>query len=302
MFSRRYDSTVSFLALADTHSSTQKRKEERTGSHGKNMRFPTRPRRRCVSLLLAAAAVVAVSAVPLADPANDAGALKALGDAPTLAQLQLPLACLPRNYMVDEISLSLDHISELAASPACVEAASAGERLLSRLHERLYATQQGSTCPTQSLSWTDPFNTGAGGTLHSLVKPMLHNFARNLTMLTPAMPGWTGPECGNTMACFFQPLAPACEGTDPLRVEERKHSIMNPYSHAALGGDRTRIKVWGAAFTGEDPRADLHFAADLAEVEQRMPDVHNYINQNMVREARNPSANAPAPCLDPPAR
>ena len=201
--------------------------------------------------------------------------------------------------MVDEISLSLDQIAELAGSPACAEAAPAGARLLERLHGRLYATQQGSECSTQSLSWTDPFNTGAGGTLHSLVKPIMHNFAQNLTMLTPTMPGWTGPECGNTLACFFQTLAPACEGTDPLRVEERKQSITDPYSHADLTGGRTRIKVWGAAFTGEDPQADKHFAEDLNEVKQRMPDVRNYINQNMVRiyahARRLPPDDAPGP-------
>ena len=104
-----------------------------------------RPRRRRATLLLAAAAVVGVSAVPLANPADDAvldGALKALEDGgfelwrAYYRQLQLPLACLPRTFMVDETSLSLDQIAELAGSPACAEAAPAGARAPSESMQR----------------------------------------------------------------------------------------------------------------------------------------------------------------------
>ena len=143
-------------------------------------------------------------------------------------------------------------------------------------------------CDYQALAATEAFNTGFGGTMHGLVKPLMMSFARGLTMLTPAMPGWTGASCGFSMSCFFQPLAPSCEGTDPLKVEEQHGKLLGSGAVPNLN-----IKVWGAAFSGEDKESDVHFGPELAQIQQDSPWTFNFVNQNMVTFILSPRTPRP---------
>jgi hypothetical protein len=103
----------------------------------------------------------------------------------------------------------------------------------------------------------------------------MYKFAHNLTMLTPLMIGWSGKACGWTMACFFQTLAPACEGKDPMLVVHYRKRIRSKVL--------VKLKVWGTSFTGEDNAADMHFKDQLKLAQKTDPEIHNFVNQNMVR-------------------
>ena len=193
--------------------------------------------------------------------------------------LQVPLACLHKDYMTNHANLSVASVATIAHSHACRRDAIEGAELLSKLTGRLNSLQQSGSCgDDNALSETHVFDTGFGGTMHGLVKPLMYTFAHNLTMLSLAMPGWTGSECGWTMACFFQTLAPACEGTDPFRLREHRKE----HEHKI----KSKIKVWGTAFTGEDEHADKKFAQQLKDFQRASPETHNFVNQNMVRAAR----------------
>ena len=210
--------------------------------------------------------------------------------------LQVPLACLPKDFMTMATNLTLDDVTKLGTSPACHQATSEGKKLSNRLHSHLAKMQQGGgICRHEQLSTTEMFDTGFGGTMHSLVKPLMLNFARGLTMLTPRMPGWAGADCGNTMACFFQPLAPTCEGTDPLKVLQKHNELFLPGTES-FRPPAVHVKVWGTAFNGEDPSSDLTFSSELNDYQSNAPYVHNFVNQNMVRQCLYAAHMHLAPC------
>ena len=251
-----------------------------------------RPASRCAALLLLLAAAAVIDAFPQDDPEtnqvlkplyeHDADEKLSNAALATVFQwtadhppMQVPIACLHKNFMMESTNLTLDVIAKIAASPSCQRDVAEGDKLLSRLQHRLATLQHGTTCREHAMSTTEVFNTGFGGTMHGLVKPLMYTFVHNLTMLSLAMPGWTGSECGWTMACFFQTLAPACEGTDPFRLREHRKE----HEHKI----KSKIKVWGTAFTGEDEYADEKFAQQLKNVQRASPETHNFVNQNMVR-------------------
>jgi hypothetical protein len=247
---------------------------------------------RCAALLLVLAAAAVTDAFPQDNPETDqvlkpfeehdadeklsnaalATVSKLAADHPPM---QVPIACLHKNFMMESTNLTLDVIATIAASPSCQRDVAEGKKLLSRLQDRLATLQHGTTCREHAMSTTEVFNTGFGGTMHSLVKPLMYKFAHNLTMLTPLMIGWSGKACGWTMACFFQTLAPACEGKDPMLVVHYRKRIRSKVL--------VKLKVWGTSFTGEDNAADMHFKDQLKLAQKTDPEIHNFVNQNMVR-------------------